>query len=134
MTQTNQEELAFERYLKKCKELHEQWHPFARYNEEKFKELALQEWNRAEDEDKNKFRQNPKKIHALKNETPFITFSKAKRHEILASNPGMKPIDIMHKIEDLWMNLPHSEKIKYNAMHKEFDSLSLQSSQSSQTQ
>ena len=128
MTQTNQEELAFERYLKKCKELHEQWHPSSRYNEEKFKELALQEWNKADDEDKDKFRQQPKKIQALRNESPFTAFSKAKRHEIVASNPGIKPIEVMHQIEELWMNLPHREKIKYNVLQ------SSQSTESSQTQ
>ena len=108
------DEIAFEYYVKKCKEVHEMWYPTARYNEKEFKENSLQKWNKASDEDKEKFRKIAKKTHSIRNETPIAAFSRAKRPEIMASNPGIKPIEAMHKIEELWMNLPHTEKLKYN--------------------
>ena len=108
------DEIAFEYYVKKCKEVHEMWYPTARYNEKEFMENALQKWNKASDEDKEKFRKIAKKAHSSRIQTPLAVFSREKRSEIVASNPEIKPIEVMQKIEELWMNLPHSEKLKYN--------------------
>ena len=46
------------------------WYPTARYNEKEFKENSLQKWNKASDEDKEKFRKIAKKTHSIRNETP----------------------------------------------------------------
>ena len=52
----SRDEFAFVRYLKRCKELHEQWHPGAKYDEEEFKKFASKKWNNASKLDKDKFR------------------------------------------------------------------------------
>ena len=36
------------------------------------------------------------------------------RDKIIAESPGMTPRQVMQKIEDLWMNMPHSQKLRYN--------------------
>ena len=36
------------------------------------------------------------------------------RDKIFAENPGMTARQVMQKIEDLWMNMPHSQKLRYN--------------------
>lgn len=36
------------------------------------------------------------------------------REKIIAENPGMTARQVMQKIEDLWMNMPHSQKLRYN--------------------
>ena len=41
--------------------------------------------------------------------TPFARFSNSKRHEIMSENPGMTPIEVMKKIENLWLNMPHTQ-------------------------
>lgn len=57
----SQDELAFERYLKRCKELHEEWHPGSKYEQDKFRDFALQKWNAASDTEKDNFRDKVKK-------------------------------------------------------------------------
>ena len=92
----SQDELAFERYLKRCKEVHEEWHPGAKYEQDKFKEFALQKWNAAVETEKGKFREKIKKsgfqvpFNQNRNptgpttepfrtsQTPFATFSTGK--------------------------------------------------------
>ena len=65
----SQDELAFERYLKRCKELHEEWHPGAKFEQDKFKDFALQKWNAASDNEKDDFREKVKKTGF---QAPFI--------------------------------------------------------------
>ena len=36
------------------------------------------------------------------------------RDKIIAENPEMTARQVMQKIEDLWMNMPHSQKLRYN--------------------
>ena len=60
MTTSSQEEIAFERYLNRCKELHEDKYPDVEYDEEKFRECALEKWNISSEFDKDKFRQKVK--------------------------------------------------------------------------
>ena len=116
----NRDEFAFVRYLKRCKELHEQWHPGAKYDEKEFKKFAMKKWNDASELDKDKFRnpfrQIPEKniIEEAERKTPFATFSNSKRHELMSENPDMQPIEVMKKIENLWLNMPHTQKKKYN--------------------
>ena len=116
----NRDEFAFVRYLKRCKELHEQWHPGAKYDEEEFKKFASKKWSDASELDKDKFRnpfrQMPEKniFEEAERKTPFATFSNSKRHELMSENPDMQPIEVMKKIENLWLNMPHTQKKKYN--------------------
>ena len=92
----SQDELAFERYLKRCKELHEEWHPGTKYEQDKFKDFALQKWNGASDTEKDSFREKVKKTGFQApfsqnriptgpatepfrtSQTPFATFSTGK--------------------------------------------------------
>ena len=116
----NGDEFAFVRYLTRCKELHEQWHPGSKYDEEEFKTLASKKWNDASELDKDKFRhphrQMPEKkiFEEAEGRTPFATFSNIKRHEIMSENPSLQPIEVMKKIENMWLNMPHTQKKKYN--------------------
>jgi hypothetical protein len=32
----------------------------------------------------------------------------------MSENPDMQPIEVMKKIENLWLNMPHTQKKKYN--------------------
>ena len=103
----SQDELAFERYLKRCKELHEEWHPGAKYEQDKFKDFALQKWNAASDTEKDNFREKVKKtgfqapFSQTRNptapatepfrtsQTPFATFSTGKYLLTSEKNPKM---------------------------------------------
>ena len=103
----SQDELAFERYLKRCKELHEEWHPGTKYEQDKFKDFALQKWNGASDTEKDSFREKVKKtgFQAPFNQTriptgpatepfrtsqtPFATFSTGNYFLTSEKNPKM---------------------------------------------
>jgi len=47
--------------------------------------------------------------------TPFATFSNSKRHELMSENPDMQPIEVMKKIENLWLNMPAAEYATHSA-------------------
>ena len=103
----SQDEQSFERYLKRCKELHEEWHPGARYEQDKFKDFAVEKWNAASETEKDQFREKLKKpgfkapFNQNRNptgpatepfrtsQTPFATFSTGKYLLTSDKNPKM---------------------------------------------
>ena len=92
------DELAFENYLKKCKELHEEKHPEIWYDNEAFRNFATEKWNTASEIEKGNFRHSLEQSNSQDNQsltlfrcqTPFAIFSNEKRKEIMRENPEVK--------------------------------------------
>merc|ERR1712110_732257 len=97
---------------------------------------ALERWNVSTEDEKNIFRsqllkesksqqtsqqqqQQKPSQEAIIYKTPFLAFSHQKRAEICEENPEMKPIQVMHQVEDLWQSLSSKDKEKYNQIMKQ---------------
>ena len=88
----SQNENAFGLYLQKCKDLHEEWHPGARYNEEEFQELAIEAWNTASEAKKDNVRSR------VKNENETAKPSQGSQAPSIKASPflGKKRFCVLH--------------------------------------
>merc|ERR1712080_349387 len=90
------EKRAFELFLAESRKLHEERHPGAKIDENLFKKLAQDKWRQATMNEKHKFLEksaSPSAAGALLTDSAFVKFSKSKRSEIRAQNPGVSAMD-----------------------------------------
>ena len=83
------EEYAFELFLSKSRNLHEERHPGAKIDEKLFKKLAQDKWSQGSMNEKAKFLEEAEVLHPSNKpkESAFVKFSRSKRAEVLVQNP-----------------------------------------------
>ena len=95
------DDAAFEMYLQKCQNLHEEWHPGAVFDEKVFKEMALKEWKEATEMDKKPFFEAVKAKQQQEWKT-FADFARANRDEVWKKNPGISVKEAIKIIQEMW--------------------------------